>query len=235
MTEHGRRGMHRDALSLAIGRSLVRWQHDSLIIDIDEFTAPLPRRIRGQVRVHPRALTGHAVDLDPAGLHRWRPIAPHAQVEVILQQPALRWNGVGYLDSNDGDGPLEAAFRRWDWARAPQTNATAIVYEVSGRNGAERSIALRVDRAGNVDEPSPPQRVALPRTLWRMPRFTRADHGAATLARTVQDSPFYARSVVNTRLFGEASQAMHESLDLDRFISPWTQAMLPFRVPRALV
>jgi carotenoid 1,2-hydratase len=26
--------------------------------------------------------------------------------------------------------------------------------------------------------------------------------------------------------------AMHESLSLDRFMRPWVQAMLPFRMPR---
>jgi carotenoid 1,2-hydratase len=37
---------------------------------------------------------------------------------------------------------------------------------------------------------------------------------------------------VRSQLFGEAATAVHESLDLDRFASPWVQAMLPFRMPR---
>ena len=235
MTEHGRRGVAREADTLAIGRSLVQWQDDSLIFEIDEFAAPVPRRIRGQVRVHPEALTGHAVGLDAAGLHRWRPIAPKARVEVSLEQPSLRWSGTGYLDSNDGDGPLEASFSRWDWARAPLGDSTAIVYDVTDRDGADRPLALRARRDGSVSIEASPPRAALPATGWRLPRFTRADAGhSARVARTVQDSPFYARSIVDTRLFGTPARAMHESLDLRRFSAPWTQAMLPFRIPRAL-
>ncbi len=236
MTEHGRRSVARQADTLAIGRSVVQWQDDALIFEIDEFAAPLPRRIRGQVRVHPRALTGHTVSLDAAGLHRWRPIAPEALVEVSLEQPSLRWSGAGYLDSNDGDGPLEASFSRWDWARAPLGDSTAIVYDVTDIDGAEHPLALRAHRDGRVSLEATPPRATLPATAWRLPRFTRADAGyGATIARTVQDSPFYARSIVNTRLFGTPSQAMHESLDLRRFSAPWTQAMLPFRIPRALM
>ena len=235
MTEHGRRGVVREADALSIGRSLVRWENDALVIDIDEFTAPLPRRLRGQVRVHPHALTGHDVELDAAGLHRWRPIAPSARVEVDLKQPGLSWSGDGYLDSNDGDGPLAASFRRWDWARAPLRDATGIVYDVTDRDGVDRPVALHIDRKGRVEQRASPALVTLPRTAWRLPRFTRADAGhAARVARTLQDSPFYARSVVDTHLFGEATQAMHESLDLDRFSNPVTQMMLPFRIPRAL-
>ncbi len=230
MTEHSQ--VLRDSDMLAIGRSLIQWQDDQLIFEVDEFATPLPRRIRGQIRVHPAALTGHTVGLDAAGLHRWRPIAPRAWVEVSLEQPALRWSGVGYLDSNDGDGPLEDSFARWDWARAPLTDSTGIVYDVTDRHGADRALALSVGRDGAVAEQALPPRVALPHTRWRLPRFTRAE--SASLTRTVQDSPFYARSVVQTHLFGESSQAMHESLDLDRFSAPWTQAMLPFRIPRAL-
>ena len=70
-------------------------------------------------------------------------------------------------------------------------------------------------------------------TLWRIPRQTRADAGATPRAiQTLTDSPFYARSVIQTRLLGENVTAIHESLDMHRFTRPWVQAMLPFRVPR---
>jgi carotenoid 1,2-hydratase len=48
----------------------------------------------------------------------------------------------------------------------------------------------------------------------------------------LEDAPFYARSVVAARLFGEPVLSFHESLALDRFANPWVRLMLPFRVPR---
>ena len=110
MTERGRGHVGRASSSLAIGPSLLTWDGDALTIRIDEVTAPAPSRIRGVVRVYPKALTSRAFALDPADRHRWWPIAPSAHVEVTLEQPALRWSGDGYLDSNTGEAPLEAAF-----------------------------------------------------------------------------------------------------------------------------
>ena len=52
------------------------------------------------------------------------------------------------------------------------------------------------------------------------------------MRQTLEDAPFYARSVIATRLRGEDVTAVHESLSLDRFRAPWVQAMLPFRIPR---
>jgi carotenoid 1,2-hydratase len=49
---------------------------------------------------------------------------------------------------------------------------------------------------------------------------------------TLEDTPFYARSVLETEVFGKRATAMHESLSLTRFSKPWVQAMLPFRMPR---
>ena len=66
-----------------------------------------------------------------------------------------------------------------------------------------------------------------------MARGTRADPGhVATVTRTWEDSPFYVRSALRTRLFGEDCAAVHESLSLDRFRLPLVRAMLPFRMPR---
>ena len=67
-----------------------------------------------------------------------------------------------------------------------------------------------------------------------MARGTRSDAGASLhVLRTLTDAPFYARSLLNTQLFGERATGMHESLSLTRFDTPWVQAMLPFRMPRS--
>jgi carotenoid 1,2-hydratase len=72
--------------------------------------------------------------------------------------------------------------------------------------------------------------VTLPRTKWRMAREIRATN--PTIAKTLEDTPFYARSVIAAEFEGAPVTAMHESLALDRFTQPWVQAMLPFRMPR---
>ena len=50
--------------------------------------------------------------------------------------------------------------------------------------------------------------------------------------QTLEDGPFYARSLLDTRLLGEPAMAVHESLSLQRFRAPWVQVLLPFRMPR---
>jgi carotenoid 1,2-hydratase len=188
------------------------------------------------VRLRPAAVTARDFALDPEGLHRWWPIAPCARVEVELEHPALRWSGPGYLDTNAGSVPLERSFTTWDWSRAPLPGGeTVVLYERRHRGGGEGVVAVRCDPSGAVEDIDPPPRAALPRTLWRVARETRADAGGApAVRRTLEDAPFYARSVLSTRLLGQTVTAMHESLDCDRFAAPWVQAMLPFRMPRAL-
>jgi carotenoid 1,2-hydratase len=235
MTERRRSHVDRAASWLTLGPSSLSWDGDRLTFRIDEVTVPFPSRIRGVVRVHPSALVGDTIALDAAGRHRWLPIAPCARVEVALDRPALRWRGAGYLDSNAGDAPLEDSFSRWDWSRAGLRHGTAILYEVSRRAGDTLSLATRFDAAGRRDDFAPPAARALPRTGWRIDRGTRADEGyAARVTRTLEDAPFYARSVLATSLLGEEAAAVHESLSLDRFRARWVQSLLAFRMPRVL-
>ncbi len=232
MTERGASAARRDATHYAIGPSALTWDGNALIVEIDEIAAPLPRRIRGRVRVIPRALVSHTAVLDVGGAHRWRPIAPTARVEVALSAPTLRWQGEGYFDSNEGDEPLAARLRRWHWSRCALREGTAVLYDVEQRDGARTALALRFDPRGGVHPFESPAHAALPRSRWRIERATRSDGAAAQLERTLEDTPFYARSVVSQRLLGESIAAVHESLDLDRFRAPIVQAMLPFRMPR---
>ena len=131
------------------------------------------------------------------------------------------------------DEPLEHAFRRWHWCRAAVGERTAILYDRVLADGAEAPLAIMVDRGGHVVPLDLPAPAILAPTRWRVRRATRTDAGGtARVIATFQDSPFYARSLIRTRMGGEEVMAMHESLDLGRFVSPATQAMLPFRVPR---
>ena len=233
MTERGRRALHRGENHMIIGASALHWDGASLTIWIEEVTAPVPSRLRGMVRVTPRALTGRTFALDVAGRHRWSPIAPAAHVEVMMERPSLRWSGVGYLDSNEGDRPLERDFREWDWCRAPTGDGALILYNAERRVGGHQELALRIDGSGCTERFEPPPPAALPRTAWGMRPRTRCDARSQPLVRQrLEDTPFYARSVIETRLLGERLHAVHESLSLDRFTSSWVQAMLPFRIPR---
>ena len=234
-TERGRAAVSRTSDHLRIGPSALSWDGAALLIELDEVAAYAPhRRLRGSIRVHPAALTGHTVALDAAGRHRWSPLAPVSRVEVALSRPDVRWEGAGYLDSNDGDAALERDFASWHWSRAPTRDGAAILYDAVRRDGSAQGVAIAVDRAGAVRPIEPPPWSELRRSRWGVARRTRADAGRAAQVRaTLLDSPFYARSVIASHLAGEPVTAMHESLSLDRFAAPWVQAMLPFRVPRA--
>ena len=231
MTERGRGQVERDATTLRIGPSGLRWVGNMLRIDIDERGMPWPSRLRGCIELQAPRRFGHGVELAPR--HRWGPVAPAARVEVDLA--GARWAGAAYLDSNQGDEPLERAFRRWDWSRAHLADgASAVLYDVEPLAGAPVRIGLRFGTDGTVRPiEEAPERIALPPTLWRVPRFAHSDAGhPARVLETFTDAPFYARSMIEARWCGEPVVAMHESLSLARFDTRWVQAMLPFRMPR---
>ncbi|HSG88016.1 MAG TPA: hypothetical protein VLA56_02310 [Pseudomonadales bacterium] len=234
MTERGERHMRRDADRFDVGPSSMRWEDGGLTVEIDEITVPIPRRLRGRIRLVPRALTGHAEYLDANGRHLWRPLAPVADIEVSFSKPALAWRGAGYLDMNHGSEPLEDGFRYWTWSRAPTTaGGGAVLYDAERRDGSHLNLALRFDETGRTESFTPPPRQPLATSGWRVPRSTRADAGTPPrVIRTLEDTPFYARSSVAARLDGEDLQMVHEALDLDRFASRWVQTLLPFRMPR---
>jgi carotenoid 1,2-hydratase len=233
MTERGRGAIERAPDSLQIGPSSLRWDRGSLVIDIEERTAPWLRRLSGTIRVTPTGGAGPSLLLEAGGRHIWQPIAPQADIEVTLNRPDLRWGGKAYLDSNHGDEPLQAGFRRWSWARAHLSRRTVILYDVEDRGGSRRSHALRLESSGQAELLDPLPQADLPRTGWRLDRPTRADVGSSpSVTKTLEDGPFYARSLLSTKLYGEPAEAFHECLDLDRFSSPLVRAMLPFRMPR---
>jgi carotenoid 1,2-hydratase len=231
MTERARSSLSRAANSLAIGRSALEWRAGGLEIDIDEVCVPLPTRIRGRVRIEPAAVNAQSFALDARGRHAWRPIVPSARVTVDLERPALRWRGEGYFDMNAGDEPLENGFDSWTWSRAALSPGATILYEASRRDGGDLALAMRFDAAGRCEPFTPPPVAALPNTCWRIARQTRSDE-AASVERTFEDTPFYARSLVSSTLLRENVVSVHESLSLTRFSNPIVRLMLPFRMPR---
>jgi carotenoid 1,2-hydratase len=235
LTERGRSALERSSSYITIGPSALCWNDDVLTIEIEEITVPVPTRLQGRIRLFPDALVDYQAPLDPGVRHRWSPIAPCARVEVEMTRPGLRWNGAAYFDSNAGDEPLESAFRGWDWSRAPHRRGTSVLYHVDSREGRGADLAVHFDASGRVTELEPPSPVPLPPTpVWRVSRGTRADADhPATVVETLEDTPFYARSVVASKLHGEKVTAVHESLSLERFRRRWVQMLLPFRMPRS--
>jgi len=233
MTERGRATLVASPDTLSVGPSTLHWRDDRLTIDIDEIAAPLPRRVRGRVTLYPRALTGRSYAIDTRGRHIWRPIAPDAAVEVNLMRPSLRWSGRAYFDSNRGSEPLEDGFEYWNWSRAPRADGTLILYDLVRRDDSRELLALHCDASGRIEPFEAPPPAALPVTGWRVPRSIRAEPGhCARVVRTLEDTPFYARSIVSTSLLGGTVEAVHESLSLARFRRPWVRLLLPFRMPR---
>jgi carotenoid 1,2-hydratase len=240
MTERGQGDVAQQADALTIGPSAMRWDRDRLIIDIDErdvrLGVPWRRRVRGQIILHPDMLNTRAFRLDPAGRHHWHAIAPRARIEVRMSSPDIAWRGSGYLDSNHGSEPIEQGFHSWHWSRAhlgPKSGGeVAVIYEGMRRDNSHFASALRFDASGTPHEAELPLVAPLPPTWWGMGRQTRADRGLASVMRTWEDSPFYARSALAMRLFGQPVTAVQESISLNRLINPVVQQMLPYKMPR---
>lgn len=235
LTERDADALSRSAHQLHVGPSSVSWNGRWLEIKVDEIGVPVPRRLRGTIRVHPAAISERQFNLDRQGRHVWWPIAPRSRVEVEMRQPALRWRGDAYLDANWGPEALEARFERWDWSRGMLDDGRcAVLYNRQERGEQTESLALLFDQSGAVRHFDPPQDQRLPHTrIWRIPRATQAETGfTPSVAKTLEDTPFYARSIINTRLLGQPMKAIHESLSLRRFDQRWVQMLLPFRMPR---
>jgi carotenoid 1,2-hydratase len=233
MTERGHQSLRRSASVLSIGPSHMRWTGNALEMQVDEICAPVPRRVRGKIRLFPDALGDRSFMLDSKGRHRWTPYAPCSRVEVVLSHPDLRWSGNGYFDANFGTAPLEADFQEWTWSRASGPHGTTVLYDVTERDASHHSLALRFSDAGRVESIEPPARVELPKSKWGVARHTRADPGCAPrIIQTLEDAPFYNRTLLDASVSGAQVPAIHESLDLNRFNSRWVQCLLPFRMPR---
>ncbi|MDP9089074.1 MAG: carotenoid 1,2-hydratase [Pseudomonadota bacterium] len=233
MTERGRQQLRRAASVLSIGNSEMRWTGSFLETNIDEICAPLPHRLRGKIRLLPSTLSELVVPLDGAARHHWVPYAPCSRVEVELSHPALSWCGNAYFDANFGVEPLEAAFASWQWSRSSGPENSTVFYEINGRDGVKRALALRFEPHGEAVEIEPPPPAQLPKSGWGISRRTRADLGSdIRVLRTLENAPFYSRTLLETTLFGVRTLAIHESVELNRFSSRWVQYLLPFRMPR---
>ncbi|XBQ16973.1 MAG: hypothetical protein ABL308_03630 [Oceanicaulis sp.] len=232
MTERRAGAMSVAPDAVSFGPSSVRFENGALIYDIEEFGAPIPYPVRGRVTIRPEIEQAKTFVIDRAGRHVWRPVWPRAHVEVAFDAPDLRWSGRGYVDMNAGAEPLEEGFTFWNWSRGDTEDGAAILYDSVWKDGGRDPLALAIGADGTAKRFEPPAPAPLPTTGWRVGRETRSD-GAARVVETLEDTPFYSRSLIETELAGGTRQCMHESLDLRRFASSWVKVLLPFRMPRA--
>lgn len=230
LTERGRAQVARSAEHVAIGSSEMAWEGDDLVVHIDERSAPWRERMRGTIRLVPLAHSELCVDLDPGGVHTWSPRIPIASVEVDFEEPRIRFRGTGYFDMNQGKSPLEDTFDSWSWSRVSDGENVAIAYDVATREGVSVARAFSGARGQLLVPARHDAVVTLPTTRFGLARTARAEAGPISLVRTLEDGPFYARSIVSTTIAGSRALGMHETVSLDRFRSPWVRFLVPFRM-----
>lgn len=216
---------------LAIGPSTMRWEGDRLIVEIDERTTPFGRPVRGTITLEPETHPRLELSIDEQGMHRWWPVAPLARIQVHLEEPAVRFIGHGYHDANAGEVSLETTFDHWSWSRARTPSGALLMYDVNGTSGGERSLSFLVTPKGDIEELDLPHRVPLRRTVWGLGRHARSDEaGSARIVRTLEDGPFYARALVESRFAGRSVVAMHETLAAHRLPREWVRFLTGFRM-----
>jgi len=234
MTDRGRSALRQSEDTFTVGPSSLHWDGSELIININEISAPpIISRVRGQIRVKPKAMTDKELLLTQDGAHVWRPFAPISDITVDLEAKGWQWDGHGYFDSNFGTRALEEDFSFWTWGRYPTSNGALCIYDAERRDGTTLDSAIGFTADGEMAHVDAPPRTPFKRSLWQVRRETRADSG--TTPRQVLpmlDAPFYSRSAVETTLNGERVTGVHEALDLNRFASPFLKPMLACRVPR---
>lgn len=237
MTERKGRDVTRTANRFQLGKTHVAFSGDRLDIEIDEIGAPIPKRMRGRVSVSLPYDTQEAFQLDPNARHFWSPACAHAKVSVDFDAPGSSWSGDGYVDMNYGSEPLEKGFDYWDWSRTPLSDGrTLIRYVTDSKAADQRSLHIQIDPEGRVETVEGAADCSLPATnIWRIKRRAGLLGDAApTLVQTLEDTPFYSRSLID---YGEGAAGLstHETLSCKRLRSPIVKAMLPFRMPRLSV
>jgi carotenoid 1,2-hydratase len=234
MTDRGRGALRQSEDSFIVGPSALHWDGDTLTIAVDEISSPpIISRVRGTIRVRPRALTEVELPLTPDGAHVWRPFAPVSDIEVDLEKSGWQWSGHGYFDANFGTRALEEDFSFWTWGRFPAKGGATCFYDAVRLDGSELASAFHFDELGRGSEIDLPPKQRVKRSMWAVKRETRGDAGCAPhQVMSMLDAPFYSRSMMRTVIDGEESVGVHEALDLRRFRSPLIKPMLAVRVPR---
>ncbi|MEO1136888.1 MAG: carotenoid 1,2-hydratase [Pseudomonadota bacterium] len=234
MTERPSHNVERTAQVYSTGSSHVRRTEAGLSLEFDEVGAPLPRRLRGSVRVTMPYQNTEPFQIDAHGRHFWSPACAHAHLSVEFEQPGLSWQGHGYVDSNYGLEPVTQGFDYWDWSRTPSKGGdTLIRYVTDPVAAAQRDLNIRIQADGRIETDDPKPSVDLsPSSIWRIKRRAGLlGNRPPRIVKTLEDTPFYSRSILEYAS-GAAGLTTHETLSCRRLRSPIVKGLLPFRMPR---
>ena len=233
MTERGKNALRQSQDQLQIGPSSYSWKSGKLVIEINETSTPHFDKVIGTVTLTPKNITEIEVCLTADGSHVWRPFAPNAEIEVEIDKKGWQWKGHGYFDANFGTRALEEDFTYWTWSRLPVNDGSVTFYDAELRKDAPLNVSLKFHSSGKIEQVEPPPETLLTRSLWAVKRKTRSDHDyEPKQVKHMLDAPFYTRSAIETKIYGEKSIGVHEALDLNRFSNPMLKPMLALRIPR---
>lgn len=115
----------------------------------------------------------------------------------------------------EAEAPCRHQRRAVQPRRTPLADGGAAVVDDVRQSGGrpDRVIAARFAPDGRAEPFEAPRRASLPRSKRWVGRHVCSDAALRPrLVQTLQDTPFYVRSMVETGLLGERVQAMHESL-----------------------
>ncbi len=233
LTERAIRPAARDATSLAVGRSSLRWTAGELRVDVDEASPWTRAPLRGRLTFTPEADPQEPSTLDGEGRHMWWPVAPRGTLEVCLQEPDVRFRATGYHDANAGSEALHRAVSDWTWSRFHLPRGSTIVtYAVKRADGTRATRMLRLGPAG----PEPGARFVtgdLARSRWGLAREAWAgDAGPPRLVQSLEDGPFYARQLVEVQGEGRRIRGLSETLSAARLATEAGRFFLGFRQRR---
>lgn len=111
--------------------------------------------------------------------------------------------------------------------------SVTVLYDIREKSGHEQILALRFKHDGTIDSFDAPPRQSLPKAFWRVARSIRSQPSfPLRVNQTLEDTPFYIRSVLQSGLLGESILSMHETLNVPKLDRLSTRLMLPWRMPR---
>jgi carotenoid 1,2-hydratase len=172
-----------------------------------------------------------------AAEHEWTVLSAVARgaLSVRAGGQEVRVDGRAYLDRNTGDRSLEAlGVAHWTWGRVALPGRERVWYVATGGDGAVHSRTLTIEADGrSVVVPGGADVIGWRHTAWglRVPTAVAVGPGlTVSLRAPIDDSPFYARFLVEAREDGESGRGFAEVCRADRIDVAWFRPLLRMTV-----